>query len=514
MICARCGRTGRGLIAAFTMALAFPALVGAQDLASFEKRIAVKTLENGLTLIVCERPVAPVFSFYTHVDVGGAQEVDGITGIAHMFEHMAFKGTDSIGTSDFEAEKAALEKVEEAYRAYDAERRREPAPDPEKVGRAEKVWKEAMAAADTYVVQNEFGEVIDREGGVGMNAFTNWDETGYFYSMPSNRIELWAYLESERFLKPVFREFYKERDVVMEERRLRTESQPIGRLIEQFISAAFQAHPYHHPVVGWMSDLQAFSATDAKRFYETHYVPANMVVTVVGDVKAPQMIALGEKYFGRLPAAPRPAPLRTVEPKQIAEKQVILQDQSQPFYLEGYHKPGALDADNVIYDAISDIMSNGRVSRLYRSLVRDKKIAAVAGGFNGFPGEKYPNLFAFYAVPTPDHTDEEVRDAIRAEIERLKAEDVSDEELLMVKTRAKADLIRGLGSNSGLAFQLGEYQALYGDWRELFRDVDRITRVTKADIRRAANAAFTDSNRTVAMIVTGKLGSQSETEAK
>jgi predicted Zn-dependent peptidase len=501
--------TGLGAIA-----LALAAGAAAQDLASFEKRTTLKRLDNGLTLIVCERPTAPVFSFFTHVDVGGAQEVPGITGLAHMFEHMAFKGTDSIGTTDYAAEKAALEKVEAAYHAYDAARRRPTGRDEKDVAEKEKAFKDAMAEADKYVVKNQFGEIIEREGGVGLNAFTSSDETGYFYSFPTNRLELWAYLESERYLKPVFREFYKERDVVMEERRMRTESQPIGRLIEQFLAAAYVAHPYQQPVVGHMSDLQAFSATDAAAFYKEHYVPASMVVTVAGDVKAAEVVPLVEKYFGRIPAGSEPEPLRTQEPKQVAEKEVVLVDPAQPFYVEGYHKPSATHPDDAVYDAIGDILSNGRVSRLYRSLVRDKKIAAAAAGFSGFPGQKYPNMFLFYGVPLPGKTTGEVRDAIRAEIERLKAEDVTDAEIQMVKTRAKASLIRGLGDNSGLAQQLGTYQALFGDWRELFRAVERIDKVTKADIRRVANEVFVPTNRTVGRIETKATGAAPGTEKK
>jgi predicted Zn-dependent peptidase len=476
------------------------ARTSAQDLASFEKRVTVKTLANGLTLVVCERTEVPVFSFFTHVDVGADREVPGITGLAHMFEHMAFKGTDKIGTSDFAAETAALAKVEEAYVAYDAERRRPVGRDEKKTAERELAWKEAIAAADKYSVSNAFGEIIDREGGVGLNAFTSADETGYFYSMPSNRLELWAYLESERFLKPVMREFYKERDVVNEERRMRTDSQPIGRLVEQFLAAAFTAHPYGQPVVGWSSDLQAFSATDAQEFYRRYYVPANMVVTVVGDVRAAEVVALVETYFGRLPAAPRPEPLRTTEPVQRSERQVVLRETAQPYYIEGYHRPDSRDPDDAVYDVIADLMSSGRTSRLYRSLVRDKKIASGASGFNGFPGDKYPHLFAFFAVSTPGHTPDELRAAIRAEVERIKNEDVSDEELQMVKTRAKANLIRRLGNNGGLAFQLGAAQARYGDWRKVFTSVLDLDKVTKADIRRIATKTFVPENRTVGVL--------------
>ena len=482
--------------------LAVASIARGQDLASFEKRVSTKVLPNGLTVLVCERPEAPVFAFFTHVNVGADREVPGITGLAHMFEHMAFKGTDKIGTSNYLAEKAALAKVEDAYAVYDRERRREVGRDANKVAALEKAWKDAIAAADKFVVKNEFGEVIERQGGAGLNAFTSSDETGYHYSFPSNRLELWAYLESERFLHPVMREFYKERDVVFEERRMRTDNSPTGRMIEQFLAVAYTAHAYGRPVVGWASDLQTFSATDAMDFYKRYYIPSNMIVTVVGDVKSAEVFALVEKYFGRLAAAPAPEQVRTTEPPQNAEREVVLREASQPWYIEGYHKPDARDKDEAVFDAISDLMSNGRVSRLHRSLVRDKKIAAFAGGFNDFPGPKYPNLFVFFAAPTPGHTPGEVQAAIHDEIARLQKEDISDEELKMIKTRARAALIRSLGDNEGLARQLGSMQALFGDWRELFKQVENLQKVTKEDIRRVANETFAENNRTSGRIET------------
>jgi predicted Zn-dependent peptidase len=335
-----------------------------------------------------------------------------------------------------------------------------------------------------------------------MNASTSYDETEYHYSLPENRLELWAYLESERFLHPVMREFYKERNVVIEERRLRTDSNPIGRLIEQFTEAAFTAHPYHRPTVGWMADLNSFSATDAQKFFDRYYVPSNMVVAVAGDVKAAEALPILEKYFGRLPAHPLPDEITTTEPPQNSERKVVLKDRAQPLYLEGYHRPDYRSKDDAVFDAITDLMSEGRTSRLYRSLVRDKKIASFSAGFSGLPGTKYPHLFAFYAFPLPGHTTQEVADAIHAEIDRLKKEDITDDELKMIKTRTKANLIRGLADNEGLATQLANYQMRYGDWRELFRSVERIDQVSKADIRRVANATFVDTNRTIGVIET------------
>ncbi|HYI08129.1 MAG TPA: pitrilysin family protein [Thermoanaerobaculia bacterium] len=472
----------------------------AQDLASFEKRTSMRKLDNGLTVIITERRDAPVFSYATFVNTGSAQEVPGITGLAHMFEHMAFKGSDRIGSKDWPAEQKALAKVEEAYAAYDRANRAATNRDEEEVKRLDKAWKDAIAEADNLMENDQFSEIVDRAGGVGMNAYTSSDVTAYFFSLPSNRFELWAYMESERFRQPVFRQFYKERDVVMEERRMRTESSPVGRLVEEFLATAFTAHPYGFPGVGWPSDLHSFSATDAAEFAKKYYVPSNMVIAIVGDVSPAEAWPVIDKYFGRLPKAPQPDTLRTVEPEQKAERLVILRDPAQPVYLEGYHRPSSLHPDNATYDVISMLMSSGRTSRLYKSLVRDKKIAANSAGFNGFPGEKYPNLFTFFGFTTPGHTPDELAAGIAEEIERLKTEDVPEAELQSVKTRVKAGLLRQLASNSGLAENLANYQTLRGDWRELFREVERIDKVTAADIKRVANTTFKPSNRTVGKI--------------
>ncbi len=493
------------MVVALMLAANLP-LAGQDLLADFEAKTSVHVLENGWTFILVERPVAPVFSFATVVNVGSAQEVPGITGLAHMFEHMAFKGTPNIGTTDYEAEKQALDEVERAYHAY-AAAKHDPRADPEEVEKLHAEFKGKEEKAGEYIVANEFGDIVEREGGVGLNAFTNADHTVYAYSFPANRLELFAFLESERFMHPVFREFYKERDVVQEERRMRTESQPIGRMIEQLLSAAYVAHPYKQPVVGYMSDLQSFTATDAEEFYRRHYVPANLVTVLVGQVSAEEILPTIKKYFDRLPAGDKPEPLRTVEPPQIAEKTVVLVDPSQPVYAETYHQPNILDPDQAVYNAIDDVLSNGRTSRLYRSLVRDKKIAAFTGSFSGFPGNKYPGLWLAFAVPAKDHTNEEVQAAIRAELERLKTEPVTDAELKRFRTRAKANLLRQARSNFGLAIQLGMYQSWYGDWREFFKDLDRIEQVTKDDIMRVASKTLTATNRTVGMIVTEEPGS-------
>ncbi len=492
----------KGVWALMAMALACAQASQSQNLKSFEQRITTKVLPNGLTLIICERPEAPVFSYTTFIDAGDVNDPSGESGLAHMFEHLAFKGTSEIGTTDYADEKIALAKVETANAAYEAEYLKPVGRDEKKLAELKKAFMDAQAEAHKYVIPNQFTEVAERNGAEGLNAETGLDDTQYFWSMPENRLELWAWLESSRLADAVPREFYKERDVVIEERRMRTDSNPEGRLVEQFAATAYVAHNYGRSSIGWPSEVSQINATEAMEFHKKYYVGANIVIAVVGDVKASEALPVLEKYFSKIPAGPKPEEMTTVEPKQFAEKTVAIREQTQPFYVEGYHRPGYRDPDDAVYDAIQDILSNGRVSRLYRSLVRDAQIAAAAAGFSGFPGEKYPGLFVFYAVPLPGHTPAEMRDAIHKEIEKLKTADVTDEELAMFKTRARADLLRGLADNQGLANSLAEYQTRYGDWRELFRQLDKVDKVTKADIRRVANEIFIASNRTSAWIET------------
>ena len=470
-----------------------------------EKRTTVKVLPNGLTLILSERHEAPVFSFYTMVDAGSADDPQGQSGLAHMFEHIAFKGTDEIGTTNYTAEKAALAQVETAYAAYDAELRKPagtgPASqDPKALARLAAAFNDAVKAAQTFVVPNEFSEIAESNGAVNLNASTGEDSTQFFWSMPSNRLELWAYLESSRLNSPVAREFYKERDVVNEERRMRVDSSPIGRLEQEFLAAAYVAHPYGRPGVGWESDITQVTATEAAAFHSKYYVPSNIVIALVGDIDTAAALPMLEKYFGRIPAGPKPSPMTTIEPQQNAERSVVLHEATQPIYFEGYHKPNYHDPDDAVYSAITDIFSNGRTSRLYRSLVRDQRIALEAEGIGDFPGVKYPGLFAFVAVPMSGHTAEEMGPAIRKELDRLKSEDVSDPELQRFKARARASLLQGLGDNEGLANDLADYQTRFGDWREMFRELKAIDAVSKADVRRVAQKTFVASNRTVARV--------------
>src|SRR5579859_4223668 len=335
----------RNLPGRLAMAAVFAALFSgglaskAQDLKSFEQRITTKVLPNGLTILICERPEAPVFSYTTFVDAGDVNDPTGESGLAHMFEHLAFKGTSQIGTTDYAAEKTALANVEAANDAVEAEKRNPNGSNPEKLKDLEAAFAKAQTAAEKYVVPNQFTDVAERNGAHGLNAETGLDDTMFFWSMPENRLELWAWLESSRLADVVPREFYKERNVVLEERRMRTDSDPEGRLLEQFVATAYVAHPYGRSGVGWPSEVSQITATEAMEFHKKYYIGSNIVISVVGDVKASETMPLLEKYFSRVPGGPKPEEMTTVEPKQFAEKTVSILEQTQPIYLEGYHRP-------------------------------------------------------------------------------------------------------------------------------------------------------------------------------
>jgi predicted Zn-dependent peptidase len=489
-------------IFAFLIAAVFcaPALRGQDGFKAVENQVIEHTLKNGLKFLILPRHEAPVVSFHTYVNVGSVNERPGITGLAHIFEHLAFKGTSDVGTKNYKKEKVALTALDKAWSAWRGEQVKGNQADSAKLNTLHAAFEKAQDAASALVENGEFDKAIEEQGGVGLNATTGADATQYFLSLPSNKVELWFSLESERFLDPVIRDFFKEKDVVMEERRMRTESSPIGKLVEEFLAVTYKSHPYKEPVVGHMSDLRGITRQEAMEFFKTYYVPSNMTIAIVGDVDPKQIIRLAEMYFGRIPSGPKPPGVRTVEPEQNSERKVVLHEQSQPILLIGYKKGSVNDPDNAVYDAISDILSSGRTSRLYKSLVRDKKLAIQAAGFSGFPGDKYPNLFAFFAVPAKDKTNEECLNAIDEEIEKLKTEPVSAEDLKAVKTRARANLIRSLADNSGMAGELTYYQAITGDWRNLFKELDKIDAVTAADIQRAAKAVFVNTNRTIGTI--------------
>jgi len=482
----------------FCAAAAITKPATAQDLAVFEKLMTEFTLDNGLKFLVIERHEVPVVSFHIHADVGAVDEVCGITGLAHLFEHMAFKGTKTIGTKNYEAEAKAMDRMDELFNAIKAERRKTD-PDKTHLEQLQKQFESAQAEEQKYIEHDEYEDVYQKEGCSSFNAFTGQDYTCYIVSLPSNKVELWMALESDRFANPVLREFYKEKDVVMEERRM-GENRPSGRLNEEFNAIAYLAHPYGVSVVGHMSDLQTLTRREAEDFFRKYYCPSNLTIAIAGDVNPEEIKRLAEQYFGGIPSGPKPEPVETAEPPQRGERRVVIEDPSQPQLRIGYHITDIRHPDNAAFQAIGQIMGRGRTSRLYKSLVKEKKIAIFVRA--GMSWSKYPGLFTFFAVPSRGHTAQECEQAIYDQIEKLKTEPVLPEELKKAKTSVRADIIRQLDSNFALAMNLAFYDVLTGDWRNLFKELDKIEQVTAEDIQRAAKEYFTSKNRSVGIIKT------------
>jgi predicted Zn-dependent peptidase len=487
------------LLLLFVSPLIIPVSTDAQKVADFEKKMTEFTLNNGLKFLVFERHEAPVVSFHTYANVGGVDEVTGITGLAHLFEHMAFKGTKTVGTTNYQAESKIMAKEDKIFDEIKLELRKADKADQAVLKELQKQLEDAQKQAEEYIVHDEYDEILTRAGAVGFNAYTSRDATQYVMSLPSNKVELWMLLESDRFANPVLREFYKERDVVIEEMRMR-ENEPQTVLYDELLAAAFKAHPYGEPIIGYLSDIQTITRAEAEAFFKKYYCPSNLTIVIVGDVQPGQIKQLAEKYFSGIPDSPRPEPVETVEPQQRGERRVSVEFPSQPQIMIAYHQPNVNHPDHVVFQAITEIIGEGRTSRLYKSLVKENKIAISADA--GQSWSKYPSLFYFITMPAQGHTTGECEEAIYAEIERLQTEPVLLSELDKAKTRVRASLIRQLDSNSGLAEQLSFYEVVTGNWRNLFEEPDNIAKVTQKDIQRVASEYFVRKNRTVAFIET------------
>ncbi|MCC5926760.1 MAG: insulinase family protein [Bacteroidetes bacterium] len=473
----------------------------AQNLSAFERNVTEHTLANGMKFIIVERDVAPVATFMTFVHAGGVDEPIGLSGVAHIFEHMAFKGTSRIGTNNIEAERLLIPEIDATYSQWIRERR---SPRPNQA-RMDSLWtrfQELEEQAKEYVVSNEFSQIIDRAGGVGLNAGTGMDFTIYFYSLPQNKAELWFSLEAERFKDPVMREFYVEKEVITEERRQVVESNPIRRFLEEFTAVAFTALPYRDALIGWPSDIESVTIASALEFYERFYVPSNMFVVIVGDVDAAEMIEFAELYFNDMPGEGVEPPIMMVEePRQRGERRFTIEDTTQPMLAIGYKTVSASHPDALALDVLAGVLFEGRTSRMNRSLVDEQELALAALSLSGFPGDKHTTLFGALALPNQDVSLEDLEAAIHAEFDRLKTELVSEEELQRVITVRRANLLRQLGNNNGIANLIAFTQGKTGDWRTIFTDLDRMMELTPEDLQRVANIYFDHSQRTVGYVV-------------
>lgn len=467
--------------------------------AGLEERVREHTLKNGMKLLMVERHTSPTVAAWIRFRVGSVDERSDERGIAHLLEHMLFKGTKTLGTKDYAAEKPLLDKIEETAQALIAEKAKGARADAGRVDDLRKKLNALEAEAGKYVIKEEFAEIYARNGGAGYNAMTGKDGTTYLINMPSNKLELWATIEGDRMQNAVLREFYTERDVVMEERRRSYDTEPGSKLWETFVAVTYNAHPYGQPIIGWMSDLENLTRTKAEEFFRRYYKPNNAIVALVGDIDPDKTIALVEKYFGDIPPGTLVGPVAVVEPAQQGERRVEILADAEPELLIGFHKPTLPNPDDYVFDVIDMILADGRTSRLYKKLVVEKQLAAEVSAFSA-PGSRYPNLFVVAATPRAPHTAKEVEDAIYEELERLKKEPMTERELAQILNRLEYEESRQMISNGGLARNLTEYEAVTGSWRYLVEHRREVAKVTPDDVIRVARKYFVRENRTVGVI--------------
>jgi len=480
------------------------------------------TLPNGMRWLLFERHDSPTVAVGWVAHVGSVNEREGITGISHLFEHMMFKGTRTIGTKDIEADLRLLaeqEKVREEMRAElskmrAAQRRGEiddllsPESKTPRYRELEKKFDELVQQHRQVVIKDHMDQLYTKNGAQGLNAGTWEDLTAYFVTIPSNRIELWAWLESDRLLNPVFREFYSERDVVHEERRMRTESTPLGKYDEAFNALFWEAAPYKWPVVGWASDLASISKAEADAYFSVYYAANNLTGVLVGDFKSAEVRPIIDRYFGRVPRGKADPPeVVTLDPKQIGEKRYNAEAETSPTVRIWWHSVPFVHKDRPVADLLTDILS-GRTGRLYKGLVQGRELANEVQASVSL--KKYAGIVEVESVVKDGKDPAAVEAAIYEELERLAREPVPDAELQKVKNQAKANAFRRLSSPFFIALQLMVYDGL-GDWKYINTYSDEVDRVTAADLQRVARASFTRENRTVGVFLR-KAGAAAEAE--
>ncbi len=560
------GRMNRKCSALFFTALSLLLAILVQPAlaeGTLEEKVNEFELDNGMKFLVVERHEAPVAFCAIVFNVGSANEWPNVTGISHLLEHMMFKGSKNIGTTNYKKEIPYIEKTDElgektielrsrieewrfeAFKdfsktvisGFSEEEQAEVGTDKYRQNRLliekiraleempeemvsrkylleqdgtdylrlyleyEEAWGEIVRLIDEqrgkYIVNNELWESYMNNGSRMLNAGTSNDFTVYFVYLPANRLELWMTLESDRMDEPVFREFWTERDVVMEERRL-AENDPDDVLDEAFNSVAFTACPYKWPVLGWMSDLRTTDRKELMRYHQIFYAPNNATAVVVGDIELAMVKKMATKYFGPIAAQSDPAPLETREPEQQGERRLVIEHDANPKLMIGYHKPLYPDPEAVVFEVMNNILAGGRTSRLYKSIYEEKQLTAEPPAVYTGPGERYDNLLIFSAEPRHPHTLEEVEEAIFEEIEKLKTEPVTDRELQRIKNQIDSQMIQQLGSNLGIAFTVLIGEIYRGDYKAMFRQIEMIKKVTADDVMRVAEKYLTKKNRTVA----------------
>ncbi len=475
-------------------------------------------LPNGMRVLIVERHDSPTVATHLRFNVGSVDDPKGQTGIAHLLEHMMFKGTRTFGTTSYDAEVPLMERLDGLYAQLDAEvwKRRSPfgKPDEAKIAELKKEIDAVTAAHQKTIVKDELWQTYQRLGGTGLNASTGDDSTQYYVNLPSNQLEVWARLEADRIANPVFREFYSERDVVHEERRLRTDTQPRGLFGEAFSAVAYSAHPYRNPTVGWASDIDSTVRSEVLEFFKTYYAPNNCIAILVGDVDPKRTIALVEKYFAPIPAQREPRRRITEEPKPLGERRLEVSADAAPQVMIAYPMPAAGAADSFPLRIAARLLSGGGgfggfrggagrgggggTGRLFRHLVVEKQVAVNASA--SARAQQYPGQFTLSGSPAPGRSLEDLEAALDEEVEKLASEPASDDELARIRNGLDGEWVRRLTSNSGLASAIAEAEGVAGDWKYLLAEQQKLKAVTAADVQAATRKWLAHERRVVGLL--------------
>lgn len=469
--------------------------------ATLSERVTEHTLDNGLTVLLAERHSSPTVSAYISFAVGSVDETSRQRGIAHMLEHMLFKGTKTLGTRDYTSEEPLLEKIEEIARQIDA-LKIDADQHPKQLEQLRRQLVQLQEEHRQFVVKDEFARIYAEHGGVGYNAFTSKDQTSYLINLPANKLELWAAIESDRLKNAVFREFYTEREVVLEERYRAVEVNPARKLYENLLATAFQVHPYRHPIIGWQTDINFMTLEKIRTFFDNYYAPANMVITLVGSFDSTETLAMIERYFGSMPAGKKVPPITNIEPPQEGERRVRVTFDAEPRMMVGFHKPTLPHADDYVFDILTEALVGGRSSRLYQSLVVEKQLVTDISIFSA-PGSRYDNLLTFSLLPRRDVSFTQLERALEEEIAQLLTEPLTQKDIDQARHQILTSLLRSMQSNSGLARMLSSYQIL-GGWRYLLDYEEQLHKVTTADVSRVVSTYLHADNRVVAQLARGE----------
>ncbi|AXR59395.1 M16 family metallopeptidase [Leptospira mayottensis] len=476
---------------------------------SLEEKTRTFQMDNGLRVLMMKREDSPTIAIYTKFLVGSADETPEISGTAHLLEHMLFKGTKNIGTTNYEKEKLYLEQIAvwgkrlDSLRIQELEmksRGEEPSAEfKDQIDVLSKRFSALLELHRKFVISNEDNYIYSRNGGVGFNAYTSNDVTNYQILLPANRLEIWAKLESDRLKNPIFREYYTERDVVLEERRMRVENRGMGILREKYLDAAFpEGHPYRMPVIGYEKNLGFLDLENTQMFFKNYYDPQRMVIAVVGSLDFEKTEKILRNYFGDLKKGNTPISKKATEAGWTGPKFVSVVHSSAPSKIIGFHKPSFPHPDDAVFSVIDTLLAEGESGRLFKKLVLEEQVAQGVYCWNGDPGDRLSNLFSIYITNNQNTDQKKVESLVQGELDRLKTELITSEVLFKIKNQILGEYLRALDDNGKLADVLSLYQLLYGDWKELLRGYEELDTVTPEDVRRVAKKYFVPENRTIA----------------